>query len=305
MSNEYSLAIVQPIEITDTMLLSSTVAETDHGAWASGTTYDVDDRVILTSTHRIYESLSAGNTGNNPASSPDKWVEVSPTNRWKAFDSSNTTQTKQATSIYYKLKPGVMLSTVAALNVTNATSLIIKMTDPVEGVVYDRTVSFDGVPSSASWWLWFFGKRRVLRQYIALDLPSQMPDAEIEITLTGGSDLGVGVILLGMQERYGLGAQYGSRVGIRSYSRQEPNEFGDIVPVKRPTAKWSSFTLPVANDELDALYNTLADLDAIPCLWIISDRFESMQIYGLYKDFEAVIAYPAFSECELRIEGLT
>ena len=40
--------------------------------------------------HKVYESLSAGNTGNYPPldvlETVPKWLEVSATNRWRAFD---------------------------------------------------------------------------------------------------------------------------------------------------------------------------------------------------------------------------
>lgn len=305
----YALTIVRPLAITEAMILSTNIAEDDHPEWASGTTYAEGDRVILASTHRIYESLQADNTGKDPASETSWWIEVSPTNRWKAFDTSNSTRTKASgaapTTITYTIRPGTAVSAVALLNVSNATSVQIVMTDPVHGVVYDETTSMDGTPNTASWWFWFFGTRRPKTQHIALDLPGRLPNADIEITLTGGTELAVGVILMGAQERFSLGVRHGARVGIRDYSRKETNEFGDTDLVRRAFARRADFSMLLEADEVDALQNTLSDLRAVPCLWVASDRYESTMLYGFYKNFEILISYHDYSDCELELEGLT
>jgi len=42
------MRIIRPTTITDAMLTSSTVAETDHAAYNGATTYALGDRVIVT-----------------------------------------------------------------------------------------------------------------------------------------------------------------------------------------------------------------------------------------------------------------
>ena len=48
-----------------------------------------------------------------------------------------------------------------------------------------------------------------------------------------------------------------------------------------------------------------AALRATPVLWIGSESFESLTVYGFYKEFSIDIAYPTVSYCSLTIEGLT
>ena len=74
MSGENPLVVVSPLTITDAMLTTSNVAETDYSAWSSGATYALDDRVILTSTHKVYQSLQAGNTNKDPLTQPLWWI---------------------------------------------------------------------------------------------------------------------------------------------------------------------------------------------------------------------------------------
>ncbi|MFX6250374.1 hypothetical protein ABTF88_20525, partial [Acinetobacter baumannii] len=82
--------------------------------------------------HKVYESAADGNTGNNPATPPDepKWLEVGPTNRWKPFDKSVSSQVKQANSITYRIKPSQAITSLGLLNVAGATSIRVRLIDP-------------------------------------------------------------------------------------------------------------------------------------------------------------------------------
>ena len=305
MTYENALVVVSPLTITDAMLTSTNVAETDYSEWSSGTTYALAARVILTSTHKVYESLQAANTNHDPTTSPLWWIEVSPTNRWKALDTSVSTQTKQATSITYSFTPGQAVNTVAALNIIGANSLTVTMTSALAGgAVYIKIVDLTSVPSGADWWAWFYATRSSPTQVILTDLPSYS-DGVINFTLSGGSGLAVGVIMLGRQRAFGVGIQYVARIGIQDYSRKEKNDFGDTVLVQRAFAKRANFDIQIAKSEVDSFQNFLVDVRATPCLWIGSTVYESTTIFGFYKNFDILISYPTFADCSLELEGLT
>ena len=307
-TSAHAIAIVQPVPVTDAMLISTNIAENDYPEWNGSTTYALGDRVILTSTHKVYESLQAGNVGKNPVTEPTWWIEVGPTNRWRVFDTSNTTQTVtdggSPPTITYTLRPGQAVNALAVLNVTNCTELRVRMADPVYGNVYNTVVSFAALPLSSSWWAWFFGQRRAPTQSVMLDLPA-FPNANLTLTFTGGAELAVGVIIFGQQQRYGLGVRYGARVGIQDYSRKETNEFGDVELVRRAFAKRASFDLLIERSEVDPLQNYLASIRAVPCLWVGTNEYEATVVYGFYKNFDILISYPEHTDCELEIEGLT
>jgi hypothetical protein len=302
---ENALVVVSPLAITDAMLTSSNVAETDYSVWSSGTTYALDDRVILTSTHKVYQSLQAGNTNKDPVTQPLWWIEVSPTNRWCAFDNAVSTQTKQATSITYSITPGQAVNTIAALNIAGATSLTVTMTSALGGgTVYTKTVDLSSLPTTPDWWIWFYGVRSTPTQSILTDLPSYV-DCVISFTLTGGATLALGVLMLGRQRSFGVGIQFGARVGIQDYSRKETNDFGDTVLVQRAFARRANFDIQVARAEVDSFQNFLSEVRATPCLWIGSTTYESTTIFGFYKNFEILISYPEHADCSLELEGLT
>jgi hypothetical protein len=302
-----ALTIVRPLAITDTILDSTDVPENDYAEWNVGTTYDVGDRVILVSTHRIYESLQSSNTGNSPtATASTFWVDAGPTNRWAAFDTSVSTQTAQADSITYTLIAGEAINSVAILNITSGTEINITMVSPATGgtgIVYEKTVDLSALPLTPDWWAWFYGQKAAPTQSIALDLPSYT-DCEITIEILGGSDLAVGVVLIGSQQNFGLGIKYGARVGIQDYSRKETNIFGETILVQRAFAKRANFNLFINKSEVDSFQTTLSTIRAVPVLWIGSDDYESTTLFGFYKNFDILISYPDHSDCELEIEGL-
>lgn len=310
-TSPYAISIVEPVTITDSMVVSSNLSEADYPEWIGGspaTTYGLGDRVILSSTHKIYESLQAANTNKNPVTETAWWIEVSPTNKWKAFDTSSTTQTLATgispPSISYEFELGQAVNCVAFLNVSSCNTIEVVMTDPVYGIVYDETVSLARIPLTSDWWAWFFGQRREKNQYVALDLPSY-PNATITVTLDGTPTLGVGIIMFGQQQSFSLGMQYGARLGIQDYSRKETNDFGDTVFVVRAFAKRATYDVFLENEELDQFQNYLSSIRATPCLWVGSNQYEATTVFGFYKNFDILLNYPNHSECSLDIEGLT
>lgn len=306
MSGENPLVVVSPLTITDAMLTSTNVAETDYSAWSSGSTYALAARVILTSTHKVYESLQASNTNHDPLTSPLWWIEVSPTNRWKSLDTSVSTQTAQATSITYTLTPGQAVNTIALLNITGGTSVTISMTSALAGgaTVYSKTVDLSSVPIAPDWWVWFYGVKTAPTQVILNDLPSYS-DGVISVNLSGTASLALGVLMIGRQRAFGVGIQYGARVGIQDYSRKEKNDFGDTVLVQRAFAKRANFDMQIAKSEVDLFQIFLTEVRAKPCLWIGSTVYESTTVFGFYKNFDILISYPTYADCSLELEGLT
>ena len=80
------MKVIPPVDITDALLVGSTVPELDATAtgdglgatiWAPGTTYAAGARVVRLQTHRVYESVDNGNLGNVPentlGTTPAKW----------------------------------------------------------------------------------------------------------------------------------------------------------------------------------------------------------------------------------------
>jgi len=295
------LRIVQPLPVSDSVLVATDVPESAYPAWSSSTTYAQGDRVHLVSTHKVYESAAAGNLNNNPTTSA-QWVEVGPTNRWAMFDRSNTTQTAQSTSFYYRLQPTGAYNVVFLGGLTGAQSLRIRITHATLGTLLDRTINLTSLPVQAGWWEWTWGERRGPTLAIS-DVPGVL-GSELRIDVTGTTALAAGVLLFGQAKELGILVQQGARVGIQDYSRKETTDFGDTVLVQRAYAKRASFDIPIKAEMVDEAITYLASIRATPCLFI-GPRYESAVIYGFYKEFDVNIAYASHSVCSLQVEGLT
>lgn len=304
-----ALKVIPPLSITDSILTSSNVPETDYTAWSSGTTYNIGDRVryVATNVHKVYESLRATNLNHDPTtdtSSPPYWIEVSPTNRWKMFDTSNTTQTANNDNIVVTLTPGKVCNSVVLLGL-EATSVRVKMTDPTDGVVYDETISLNNNGTINNWYNYFFNPIQRRTSITVTDLPAY-GTAAIEITITNtGLTAKCAVCVIGTTQFIGEGIELGASVGITDYSRKEKDDFGNYQLIQRSYSKRAKFSFPILNEQIDSVQDLLVSLRTTPCVWIGDDRYTSTIVYGFYKDFDIVIAYHIVSDCNLEIEGLT
>lgn len=298
------LVLVKPLVITPAMLISSSVPETDHPVWVVGTTYALGARVIILATNKIYQSLQGTNLGKDPITETAWWIVVSATNRWKLFDTSNSTQTTQATSMSYTLRPGISITDLAILNVKEIISIRVRFA--TNGITdYDSgTVNLPSLVGDSTWWGWFFSTRSRPKRTFTIELPN-FPNADIIVDVVGSSGLAVGVLIIGQRQELGLGVQKGVRLGIQDYSRKERNEFGDTVLVQRAFARRASFNMLLDNSTLDSAIDILSDVRATPCLWMGIKDYDSTIIYGFFKEFEVVITYSNYSDCSIEIEGLT
>lgn len=296
------LLFVDPLPITAAMMIDSNVPEDDAPAYSSGTTYALDARVVF--DHQVWESLQAANLNHSPATSPDWWALVGPTNRWRCYDGKNASQTTRSTSITYQLEPGLGVTAMAALNVKGCITWQVEVTHPTYGTLYDRTVEMRSLPTVPGPWGWCFGARTRKSVAVLTDLPG-IPGCTIDITFTGTTDLAVGVLLLGQIKAIGMGVRAGARIGITDYSRKEANEWGEVVLVERAFAKRASFDLPIAAALVDEAVEFFASIRAKPVLCIGSNAYGSTVVFGFIKEFDVVIAYASVSECSLTMEGLT
>lgn len=297
------MKIIRPVTITDAMLTSSTVAETDHAAYNGATTYALGDKVIVTTAdHSIYESLQAANTGNTPATSPAWWLKISATNRWKAFDVKVADQVSRTTDINYVLAPGA-IDAISLLNI-DGTSVQITMTDPTDGVVFDQTIDLTSTQNVIDGYTYCFEPIIRRTDLAVFDLPPySAASVSITVTNTGGTAK-LGELIIGRASRLGY-TEYDPSIGIVSYSRKDTDTFGNFIVVKRAYSKRMSCNLFLDNAYVDEVVRQLSLYDAIPLVWVAADDFSSLIVYGYYRSFDVVIPYPTQSTCSLEIEGLT
>ena len=282
-----------------------------YGYDAAATYLDGDQVQISTpQIHKVYESLVSANVGNYPptdvlATTP-KWLELDATNRWKVFDNKVGSQTSQATTITYKITPGLQINSIALLNL-DAAEVVIVMTDPTDGVVYNQTISLLKTDitggGSIDWYSYFFSSFSKITDVVRLDIPPYL-SAVIDITVNyTGSTAKVGTIVLGVKTSLGT-MKYSPSVGITDYSTKTADVFGNYTILERAWSKKVKCSLIVPNTWVDDVLNILAYYRSTLLVWIGSEDYTSLMVYGFYKSFDIVIPYPNFAECSLEIEGL-
>jgi len=296
------MRIIKPVEITPAILTSSNVPETDYAAWSAATAYAVGDKVLY--NHRNYEALVAS-TGANPetdTSDPPKWLDLGADNRWRMFDDKVGSLTEQAGSIAVELQPGAVINSVALFNLLGR-SATVTLTDPSEGIVYQRTVSLVDAGVS-DWYEWFFAPIGRQTDFVLLDLPAY-GTATLSVTIDNASDTAaVGHLVMGRQAELGV-AVYGSGVGITDYSRKETDAFGNSVVVERSFSKRAEFDVVVETPQIGRVQRMLAGLRAQPVVWIGAEGYESTFLFGYYRDFQISISGPSVSDASITVEGLT
>ena len=97
---------------------------------------------------------------------------------------------------------------------------------------------------------------------------------------------------------------YGTAIGIKSYSRKEVDEFGKVTVIKRKNSKYADYDVDIDNVNLASVQRLFADIDSVPCVFIGNPEMEELIVYGFYSDFKATISFPTVSKCTLRVEGL-
>lgn len=296
------MKIVSPFEMTDAVLVSSTVPEDDAATWAVGSTYATGAQVLR--LHHIYESLADGNIGNAPESSPTLWLDTGASNRWAAFDNKVGTATIGTASISWTFEPGRIVGAIALLELVGRT-VQVTMTDATEGVVYDQTVTLVAPISEPSVYAYCFEpiKQQAVAVFTGFPLFGSA-SVTVTITATEGGAVECGVLSIGDWYDFADAPAYGASLGIDDYSRKDTDDWGNTVLTERAYAKRANWNVLVERNRLDKLTFLLASLRAKPCVYIGSVQHASTVLYGYPQTWETVISYPQYIDLSIELQGL-
>ena len=300
------MRVIRPITVTDSVLTSSNVAETDYSAWVSGTTYTKGARVIIVAAnvHQVYESLQNANSANDPTltASATWWVLVGATNKWKMFDNSNTSQTTNTSSIAATLVTTTRADSIAFMNISTST-VRVKMTT-VDGIVYDTTTNMNISLGVVDWYTYLFEPITRRSDFVVEGLPAYN-SATFNITLTDtGNTVAIGTCVIGFMKNFG-DSQYGAKVGIQDYSIKTKDAYGNYSITQRAFNKRADLTIYLPSGNVDSMQNILSTYRSIPMVYIASTDYTSLILYGFYKDFSIDISYPTYSVATVQLEALT
>lgn len=274
------MKVIPPVPVTTAMLASS-IGGGDYPEWSPSGTYATGLRVTRDGSTRIFESAIGGNTGNDPLAST-AWIDAGPVNRWAMFDQAIGSVTTATDQIGVILVPGVGIGALALLDLVASSVTVAVISFGTE--LYEQT-------------------RTASDTLVFLDLPLSA-GAEIHVNITGAGTISVGTLIIGNPIDLGS-TETSPTVGISDFSRRETDEFGITTVVERSWSKTMSLRTMIDTSAVDGMQRQVAAVRAKPSLWIGEDGFDSLAIYGFFKDFSIDLALETKSYCTLTIEGLT
>jgi hypothetical protein len=275
---------MEPVTVAEANMVSSNVPETDHAAWSSATTYALADRVIR--NHRVYESVQAGNTNHDPLTDATStwWLNVSATNRWKAFDGGLSDPVMQVGDIVYTLSFSKTADCVAIFGL-DAAEVQLKVTDPVEGVIHDQTYPLISSEEVHDGWTYCFAPFTFSTDLMVRSLPIYSGcDLEVTVSSTGATK--VGEILIGDDHYIGK-TLVDTAIGLQDYSVKERDAWGAMQIVERGFTRTVDYRFAFDTTDARRIQRIMSRIRARVAVFSGGDGADQygVTIPGFYKDF--------------------
>jgi hypothetical protein len=281
------LSVLVPLAITTSAFVSSTVAETDYAAYASGTTYTIGNRVISPATHRIYESLRDGNIGKDPtlvvnqSGTAPWWEDIGATNKWAMFDDQISTPTKADGSLTVVLRPGAF--NALYLVGIDATGLSITIKDaPGGNIIHTQTDALEGSQPD-DYWDYYFMPFKPQTDFL-VEVVDPYAAMELSLTLTSPGTVSCGMLSIGDLRDLGL-TQRDAKAKPKSYSYIKTDDFGKTTIKRRRSARDLEASAVIDLAEANSVLATIEAVQDIPAAWIASGtpEFAGLRSFGLGK----------------------
>jgi len=298
--------IIRPVVVTDAVLDSSNVPENDYAEWNVATAYTVGNRVILLSTHRIYEAVGPS-TGVNPATDDGtNWLNIGATNRWKAFDQKIGDPVTQLDSISYTLTDDNSTPTGVALFGLKGVTATVTVTDSVEGEVYNQTNSLLDSNEIFDWFTYFFEEITYVTTTLFTGIPPYRGSTvSVTVTEDTGETARLGQLVFGSLTELGV-TTYGTAISIQDFSRKETDAFGNFIVVERAFANLVDFDVRLPTQTAGRVRRILAEYRATPIVYIGNeDSSFGTIVYGFYRNFDITLDTPSLSFAAIEVEGLS
>ena len=298
--------IIRPVVVTDAVLDSSNVPENDYAEWDVATAYTVGNRVILLSTHRIYEAVGSS-TGVNPATDDGtNWLNIGATNRWKAFDQKISDPVTQLNSISYTLTDDNSTPTAVALFGLKGVTATVTVTDDTEGEVYSQTNSLLDSDEIFDWFSYFFEEITYVSTTLFTGIPPYR-GATVSVTVTEdtGETAQLGQLVFGSLTELGV-TTYGTAISIQDFSRKETDAFGNFIVVERAFSNLVDFDVRLPTQTAGRVRRILAEYRATPIVYVGNENSSfGTIVYGFYRNFDITLDTPSLSFAAIEVEGLS
>lgn len=308
-----SMTVVKPVTVTASNM-TNTIPEPDASVgeieWAAGT-YTLGTQRIKSSTHKLYQVVADPSTTDDPEvgvnKTPQTWIEVSGTNKYRMFDAIIGTQSTDASpgSISVDITPGRITNAVAAFNIS-AQSVNVTVTDPTAGEVYNTDVSLRDNSAVVDYYEYFFEPIVEKSEFVLTDLPAY-PSATVTVTATSTGDVAIGELTVGQQIAIGE-MQKDSGVNLLNFNTLERDSFGNFKRTTgRRTADRFNYVLKIPQSKYTYVKDQMRELSDVAAVWIgTPDEGDGTTVYGYYRDLDISLDAPQGSiySANFQVEGL-
>lgn len=253
--------IISPMAVTDVELVASNIPEDDYPDWDAATTYGAGVWVISTATHRVYESMQAGNLGNDPGLDDGTWwLDLWATNRWAAFDNRRSNKAWRQDEITYSIMPTQDCDAISLFGLT-AGSVRIEVFDGAVSI-YDQTFVLADTGHVVSAYTYFFGGIVYSQQKVLNGFPGYIGH-RIDLTISAvGAVAEVGHIVLGRNHLLG-GVMNGAEISHVSHSRKDFDQFGDELLIKRGSTRKLTIPMRVPTLQAPRVMDIIGEVDGL------------------------------------------
>jgi hypothetical protein len=250
-----------------------------------------------------HTAVSNPNIGMVPRDHPEFWLDLGASNRWAMFDQYNGTQSTAPERIEVQIQTSgaTRVDALALININAAEVQVISESDGDE--IYNETVSLTSTDGITDWYAYFF-EEIVRRDKIVFYLPPYVAQTVTVILTDDSGTVSVGTLILGRLKDIGA-TIYGGTVGIVDYSRKDTDDFGNYTIVERAFSDSNDLKVWCDINRFDEIRRSLTQYRATPLVWIGSELFSSLLLYGFYRSFDLELTAPTKFYCSLEIEGLT
>lgn len=300
-----------PVDITDSMLVSSTIAEpyASEPAWSAATTYAAGAlvSVVAANSHLLYESLVGSNLNHPPATSPAHWILKSYTNRFRMFEWNQGDPSVAESPITVVLRPGKRIDAIF-LDGMKATTLEIVVTNgPGGDVVFTLDAQLQ-TRTVSSFTEFYFTPFLYQKKLVTFDVP-MVPDPVITITLSDPSgSVEVGRIACGLSTYQG-NIKWNPVSDLENYSEIVWDDFGKATLTPVPSIPMTEQKVIVDIGRVNVVRNFRDSANAKAAVWSGLDDVdygytESLIIFGVYRSFRIDITNPSYAEVTLSLKGI-
>ncbi|GGO26647.1 hypothetical protein GCM10010991_07510 [Gemmobacter aquaticus] len=300
------MKMIAPITVTDAVMASSNVTENDYPVWASGTTYALGARVIMTSTHSIYESVQASNTNHDPSADTTStwWVRVGATNRWRAFDQRTGQSTTRAGTIDVSLTLPSICTAVALVGLS-AGSVRVRVSDAGAVQIYDQTIQLVDRSPITSFFTYFTYAPEYSERVVFEDIPGYT-GYTLRITIDAGVGTAeVGEIVVGKNSLFGRTIA-DTEIGFEDMSVRERDAWGSVFIVERDAYDTVTFKFAIPVGGEDQVRRAIREIRAKPAFFYADASLmnRGLAVYGLAKPLRIPLNSGGVSFATLETEEL-